>query len=735
MTVVTERELLGDPVDRVDGPLKVTGAAPYPSDVAFPDMVHAVLAQSAIGAGTISRIDTADARDSPGVLTVITHENAPALAEGPITPLGGPTPRFPLEDNRILHHGQPVAVVVAETHEQAAAAARLVMIDYDETAPVLGIDNPEASVLRNAFGLDSQRGDTSAALASADVVYDETFSLAAEINNPIGLFATVARWEGDRLSVHDSTQWPTLVRQTLATVFGVPEADVRVLVPYLGGGFGAGLKAWPHVILTALAARILDRPVKLILSRPQMFTSIGHRPEARQRLQLGATREGRLVAIDHEGTSTLGIAGANLDFITRSSRAAYACPNVATHDRQVRLNIPSTGWMRGPGTTEGNFAIESALDELSYELGIDPIELRLRNYAEVHPESGLPWSSNALRECYRVGAERFGWSARNPEIGTMRDGNWLIGYGMAGVTFGAYHAPCRAQVSISRDGRAQVRSAATDIGTGTYTVATQLAAELLGLDIGRVRVEIGDTDLPTAPQSGGSGLAMALGGAIHDATGNLLRGFLDVVANDDRSPLQHTRLEAITVTDGRIHLVDDPSVGETYVDILARHGLNEITADGELNPQHDAAGIAPAGAFAARFAEVRIDPELGLLRIARIVTAVDAGRIVNTKLARSQIIGSVVMGIGMTMLEEAVFDGGTGRVANATFSDYLIPVNADVPELDVVFVGEPDRLSPIGIKGLGEVGIVGVSAAIANAVYQATGRRIRSLPITVDQLL
>jgi CO/xanthine dehydrogenase Mo-binding subunit len=735
VTVMTERALLGDPVDRVDGPLKVTGAARYPSDVTVPDLVHAVLVQSTIGAGTMSRIDIADARDAPGVLTVITHDNAPTLAEGPNTSLGGPTPRFPLEDNRILHHGQPVAVVVAETREQAVAAAQFVIVEYDETAPVLGIDNPEVPVLRNAFARDSQRGDAGAALLSADVVYDETFSIVAEINNPIGLFATVAHWQGDRLTVHDSTQWPTLVSQTLATVFGVPEAGVRVLVPYLGGGFGAGLKPWPHVVLTALAARILDRPVKLVLSRCQMFTSIGHRPEARQRLQLGATRDGRLVAIDHEATSTLGMAGTNLNFITRMSRAAYACPNVATHDQQVRLNIPSTGWMRGPGTTEGNFAIESALDELSYELDIDPIELRLRNYAEVSPESGLPWSSNALRECYRVGGERFGWSARNSEIGAMRDGKWLIGYGMAGVTFGSYHAPCRARISVGRDGRALVTSAATDIGTGTYTVATQLAADLLGLDIGRVRVEIGDTDLPTAPQSGGSGLAMALGGAIHDAAANLLRAVLDLVDNDDGSPLQHSSLDAIAVTDGRIHLVDDPSVGETYVEVLARHRMEEITADGELNPQDDAGSTAAAGAFAARFAEVRVDPELGLLRVARLVTAVDGGRVLNTKLARSQIIGSVVMGIGMTMLEQVVFDAGTGRIANASFSDYLIPVNADIPELDVVFVGEPDKLSPIGIKGLGEVGIVGVSAAIANAVYHATGRRIRSLPITIDQLL
>jgi xanthine dehydrogenase YagR molybdenum-binding subunit len=484
-----------------------------------------------------------------------------------------------------------------------------------------------------------------------------------------------------------------------------------------------------------LAARVVDRTVKLVLTRPQMFSSVGHRPETRQRLRLGATRDGRLVAIDHEGTSTRATEDADIQPASLETGAAYACPNVATRDRLVRLNIPVPGWLRGPGTTEGNFALESALDELSYTLHIDPIELRLRNYAEVQPLSGLAWSSKALRDCYRVGAERFGWTKRTPAIGSMREGNWLVGYGMAGVTFGGAQLPCQVKISIRRDGSAHVRSAATDIGTGTYTVATQLAAELLGLDLGQVRVEIGDSDLPPAPPSGGSGLATSLGGAIHDAAGNLLRAFLSVLAEDDRSPLQARRPADVTVRDGRIHLVDDPSVGETYSDILARHELDELTADGEINPRPEGAGMAPSGPFAARFAEVRIDAELGLLRVARIVSAVDAGRILNEKLARSQIIGATVLGIGMTMLEETIFDSGTGRIANATFGDYLIPVNADVPDLDVVFVGELDKFSPIGTKGLGEIGIVGVSAAIANAVYHATGRRIRSLPITIDQLL
>jgi xanthine dehydrogenase YagR molybdenum-binding subunit len=389
--------------------------------------------------------------------------------------------------------------------------------------------------------------------------------------------------------------------------------------------------------------------------------------------------------------------------------------------------------MRGPGTTQGNFALESALDELSYALGIDPIELRLRNYTDVHPVSGQPWSSKSLRECFRVGAERFGWERRTPEIGSIRDGNWLVGYGMAGVTFTPGEAPCQATVSIRRDGTAQMRSAATDLGTGTYTIATQVTAELLGLDVDRVHVEIGDSDLPFAPYSGGSAMALSLSGAIQDAVGNLVRAFLDVVADDESSPLRGRTPGEVTTTKGGIHLVDAVSIGETYLDMLTRHGLPEITANGGRNPWANGAS-PPLGSFAARFAEVHVDADLGLLRVARIVSAVDAGRILNEKLARSQVIGGAVMGIGMTMLEENVFDP-TGRIANATFGDYLIPAHADVPDLDAVFVGAPDTVRPMGIKGLGEISCVGVSAAIANAVYHATGRRIRSLPITVEQLL
>ena len=734
MTTARREAIIGEPVDRVDGPLKVTGAAPYPSDFTFPDLTHAVVVQSTIAAGTITGIDAANAEAAPGVLAVITHENAPALLEGPMTPLG-PSPPVPLKDNRILHQGQHVVVVVARTREDARAAARLVEIDYEQAAPLLSIDDPRAPVLVNRWGQDVDRGDVTAALAAAEVVYDEVFTTAAVTPNPMGLFATVARWEGNRLTVHDASQDPMLVRKTLATVFDLPETDVRVLVPYLGGGFGSGLRVWPHVILTALAARVVGRPVKLVLTRPQMFTSVGHRPESLQRVRLGATRDGRLVAVDHDGLSTMGVLDeGGIEPVAGVTGNAYSCPNVATHDRRARLHIPSPHWMRGPGTTQGNFAVESALDELSYKLGIDPIELRLRNYAEVHPGSGRPWTSKALRECYGAGAERFGWARRTPQIGSMRDGNWLVGYGMAGVTFTSGQARCQASVSIRRDGTAHVRSAATDLGTGTYTIATQVTAEWLGLGIDQVHVEIGDSDLPFAPYSGGSGMATSLSGAIQDAVGKLVRAFLDVVADDESSPLRGRSPDEVTTTKGGIHVLDAPMVGETYADILARHGLPEITADGERDPQANG-GPPPNGSFAARFAEVRVDTDLGLLRVARIVSAVDAGRILNVKLARSQIIGGTVMGIGMTMLEEMVFDPETGRIANATFGDYLIPANADVPDLDVVFVGTPDTVRPIGIKGMGEISGVGLSAAIANALYHATGRRIRSLPITIEQLL
>lgn len=732
MTTAAETaRLVGAGVDRVDGPAKVTGAAPYPADFGFANLAHAVLVQSTVAAGRILRLATSRAEASPGVLTVITHRNAPRLARAPGGLGIGPPP--PLQDDRIVHHGQHIAVVVAETLEQAAAAARLVQAEYETAEPLLDAADPRAEQVVNPSGRDVSRGDVAAGMAAAEVIVDATYTTPAQTNNPLGLFASTAYWDGDLLTVHDSTQGPTFVRAALAGAFGVPESAVRVLAPFVGGAFGAGLRTWPHVVLAALAARMVDRPVKLVLSRAQMFTSVGYRPPTVQHLRIGATRTGELVAIDHEGIEPTALEDEYAESLTRGTSVLYDCPHLSGRTRQVRLNVACPTWMRGPGESPGVYALECALDELAWELGLDPVELRLRNYAEAHPQTGLPWASKALRACYEQGAERFGWARRTPEPRSMRHGRLLVGYGMASAYYGYVQVPCQARASLGRDGVAFVRSAATDIGPGTYTVMTQVAAGILGLPLDRVRFELGDSSMPPAPLQGGSGLTAALGSAVHDACQQLLRAFVELAAGDVESPLRGCLVSDVTAVDGHISPAHAAGPGETYTAILARHGLDELSADGASARRRDLE--AEPGIFAAKFAEVEVDPDLGLVRVTRLVAAVDGGRILNEKTATSQIIGGTVGGIGMALLEETVSDPGTGRIANATLGDYLVAVNADVPDIDVIFVGEPDPMNPIGVKGIGEVAIVGVAPAIANAVFHATGRRIRSLPITPEQLL
>ena len=706
MTTATQTAgLVGAGVDRVDGPAKVTGEARYPADFGFEDLAYAVLVQSTIAAGRIRRIDTAPAEAAPGVLAVITHENAPRLARAPGGLGIGPPP--PLQHDRIVHHGQHIAMVVARTLEQATAAARLIQIGYEETEPLLDIDDPRAKQVENAAGRDVSRGDVEAGLAAAEVVVAATYTTPTQTNNPLGLFATTAYWDGDLLTVHDSTQGTAFARASLAATFGIGESAVRVLAPFVGGAFGAGLRTWPHVVLAAVAARMVDRPVKLVLTRAQMFTSVGYRPATVQHVKLGATRAGELVAIDHEGIEPTALEDDYTESLTRATAVLYDCPNLAGRTRQRKLNVACPTWMRGPGEAPGVFALECALDELAYELGMDPIELRLRNYADVHPSSGRPWSTKALRACYEQGADRFGWARRSPQPRSMRDGRYLVGYGMASAYYGYVQVPCQARVTLGLDGVAVVRSAATDIGPGTYTVMTQVAAEVLRLPLERVRLELGDSAMPRAPLQGGSGLTAALGSAVHAACTELVRSFTE--------------------------LAGSPPAADTYPGMLARHQLTELSADGASARRTDL--DAEPGIFAAKFAEVRVDPDLAEVRVTRFVAAVDGGRILNEKTAASQIIGGTAGGIGMALLEQTLSDPGTGRIANATFGDYLVAVNADVPDIDVIFTGEPDPINPVGVKGIGEVAIVGVAPAIANAVFHATGRRLRALPITAEQLL
>ena len=753
MSTTTRAGLLGTPLDRVDGRLKVMGAATYPIDVSLPGMAHAVLVQSTVTSGRIRHIAVDAAERAPGVFAVITHVNRPPLAQGPILE-NGPQPLPPLQSDAVLHYGQHVAMVVAETREQANAAAALIEVTYQRDTPVLTYEDGRASQVSHPWTPDHVRGDVSSALAAAGVRVNQTYTTAANTNNPIGLFATVAVWDGDALTVHDTTQYPHGVRESLAAVFNIDPAGVRVLVPFVGGAFGAGLRVWPHVPLAVLAARITRRPVKLVLTRAQMFTSIGHRPNTVQQLSLGASRDGQLTAIEHVSLSPIGMADEMINLVTNGTLIAYACPNISTRARQVRQSIPIPGWMRAPGEAEGSFALESAIDELSYALNIDPIELRVRNHAHVHPDTGLPWSSNALLDCYRQGAERFGWSARNPEPRSMRNGAQLLGYGMARGALGAYQPPCKAIASIRRDGTAYVRSGSTEIGPGPCTVMTMLAADCLGVPIERVRFGLGDTAMPRAPHAGGSGLTGALGNAVRAACVSLVRAFVNLVNDDEMSPLKGCRLEDITARNGGIQITGEAARFETYADILRRHDLDELTIEGESVPPGENSSatmtvqagrfipytapstrtLAHAGGYSAHFVEVHVDADLGTIRVARVVSAVDGGRILNPKTARSQIIGGIAMGIGMALLEETVSDR-TGRLVTTSLAEYVVAVNADVRNVDVLFVGEPDSMTALGTKGIGELSITGMAAAIANAVYHATGTRIRSLPISIEKML
>jgi xanthine dehydrogenase YagR molybdenum-binding subunit len=753
MSAETTLDVVGTARDRVDGRLKVTGAATYPIDVAIAGMAHAVLVQSTVTSGRIRHIDIDAAERAPGVLAVITHLNAPPLARGPETPIG-PQPLPPFQNDAVLHYGQHVAMVVAETREDANAAAALIEVSYEPNTPVLSFDDLRVSPVYHPWTPDRDRGDVAAALAAADVRVTQTYTTAENANSPIGLFATVAVWEGDALTVHDTTQYPHAVRDSLAQAFSIDPAAVRVLVPFIGGAFGAGLRVWPHTTLAALAARVTNRPVKLVLTRAQMFTSIGHRPNTIQQVSLGASRDGQLTAIEHVSQSSIGMADELINLVTHGTFNAYASRNVSTRATQVRQSIPIPGSMRAPGEAEGSFAVESAIDELSYALSIDPIELRIRNHAHVQPESGLPWSSNALLDCYRHGAEHFGWSDRTTTPRSMRLGHVLVGYGMSRAALVAYQPPCKVIASIRRDGTAVLRSGSVDMGPGPYTVMTMLAAECLGIPVERIQFGLGDSSMPAAPQEGGSGLTGALGNAVQATCVDLVRAVVDRITGDEASPLRGCRLEGITVRDGGVQITDDPARFETYADILNRHHVDEITVEGESAAPGEASSAtmivrsgrfspytppatgtrAHAGGYAAHFVEVHVDPDLGTVRVARVVSAVDGGRILNPKTARSQILGGIAMGIGMALLEETVSDRA-GRLVTTSLAEYVVATNADVRKIDVLFVGQPDPMTPLGTKGIGELAITGMAAAIANAVYHATGLRVRSLPISIEKVL
>jgi len=738
--------VIGKAIARVDGRLKVTGAARYCAEMPIPKLVHAVLVDSAIAKGRLVEIDTQVAAAASGVLAVLTHHNAPRIVPSPVA-LGfdgqdgaAGEQHVPLQDERIHYSGQHIGVVIAETLEQATHAASLVQVRYEVEPPVV---NMQAG-MEHAFApdhvwgdpADTKQGDVAKGLADATVKIDQIYTTAMQHHNALEPHATIAVWEDDHLTLYEPTTWVYGTRKAVAHWLQMPLDKIRVIQHFVGGSFGYKGPTWTHVVLAAIAARYVNRPVKLVLTRRQEFFTVGYRPQVQHRIQLGATATGQLTALMHHAIARTSTFDRRVVApVTRTSRKIYACPNIATTYRLVPTNLGGPFTMRGPGETPGLFAIESAMDELAYALQIDPIELRLHNHADVDPETGKPWSSKSLKECYQQGAERFGWHQRHPQPSSMRDGDRFVGWGMATMAYDARFSPASASAQLFADGRVLVQSATCDQGTGSYTIMGQIAADTLGLPMASIRFELGDTQMPEAPISAGSKTTSSVGSAIHAATTALRRKLLALAFNDPNSPLYGYAEAEVTVEDGRCCLKDNPNQGQTYVEILQQHQMESISAQERVQPDEDVEKFTHYS-FGAHFAEVQIHPGLGELRVTRYVGAFAAGRIVNPKTAHSQLIGGIIWGIGMALLEQSVVDPHLGRVVNSNLAEYLVPTNADIPLIDAFFIEEEDpNVNRIGTKGIGEIGTVGAAAAIANAVYHATGKRIRDLPITIDKLI
>ncbi|HXI54440.1 MAG TPA: xanthine dehydrogenase family protein molybdopterin-binding subunit, partial [Polyangia bacterium] len=648
-----------------------------------------------------------------------------------------------LQDDLILYNDQPVAVVVADTLERAQHAARLIDVQYVSTVPNIDLlrerTPPYAPEKITRGSTDTHTGNFDRAAADAPVRVDQTYTTPTENHHPMEPHGTVAVWRGDdHLTVYDSTQGVFGARRRLAALFGLAPQNIRVISLFIGGAFGSKGTPWSHVPLAVMAARVVERPVRLVLTRHQMFSLVGHRPVTRQHLILAADRQGKLLAVSHEVQSATSRFDEFVEPSASQTRMLYACPNIRTSHRLIRLDIPTPTFTRGPGEASGTYALESAMDELSYAVGLDPLELRLRNYTDVDPESGRPFSSKSLRECYRQGAARFGWDRRDAKVRSMRDGHQLIGWGMATSTYPAGQSVASAMARVQADGSAVIQTGSQDLGTGTYTIMAQIAADALGLSVDVVRVQLGDTQLPEAPLSAGSRTASSVGSAVRGAAAMARAKLVAMALADPKSPLHGLAEGQVGVADGHLYPQDDPDNPgrrDSYDAILKRAGQEEVTALYQAQEKPDRKNYSHHS-FGAQFAEVRVDEDLGEVRVARLVGAFAGGKILNAKTARSQLMGGMVWGIGMALLEETRRDARTGRVVTRDLADYHLPVNRDVPAIDVITVEEDDaHVNEVGAKGLGEIGITGAAAAIANAVYHATGKRIRELPITLDKLL
>ncbi len=771
-------ETVGKPIDRVDGRLKVTGGATYSAEFDIKNMVHGVAVLSTITKGRIKNINTSIAEKSPGVVGVMTYKNSMQLHFPSSSDPGGgkfaEKDLLPLQNDRVFYNGQIIAVAMAETFEQAEHASTLIKVDYQMEDPNFDLEKNLAKAYKPASGLDGaevqiKRGNADDALKTASVKIEQTYTTPVYHHNAMEPHATIALWQGETLLIYDATQSVAGVKSLMSSMLGVPKEKVRVVSYYIGGGFGSKGFSWPNTVLAAMSAKQVGRPVKLVLSRQQMFTTAGRRSQTIQKIALGAAQNGKLSAIKHDTTVESSFVDEFVETAGVATTMLYSSPNLDVSHSLVRLNKVTPCPMRAPGEAPGTYALEVAMDELAYQSKVDPVQLRLINYAEEEEQKHKKFSSKNLRECYQRGADMIEWGKRNPQPGSMREGKYLVGYGMATATYPANRSASSAKAILFADGHAEIMCATQDIGTGTYTVMTQAAADALGLPIEKVIVKLGDSEYPKGANSGGSQVTASVGPAIRAASLGLVSKIVEMAVADAKSPLHGQKEPAIVAQNGGIYLRSKPETGEQYTDILKRQGLQDLQAQAatkvstrqqtEANPA--TAGSAEAEiekesksnqavqqdekldrkpfsfhSFGAHFVKVLVDPDLGTVRVEKVVGVMDIGTVMNLKTATNQIMGGMIFGIGMALMEETHYDPNRGRPVTRDLANYLVPVNADMPDFQIEFINKPDTIiSPIGARGIGEIGITGITAAINNAIYHATGKRIRNLPVTPDKLL
>ena len=733
--------IIGAAVPRIDGPLKTTGTAQYSADFHFANLAHAMPVQSTIASGSIKRLDISTAEKMPGVLLILHHGNIDTMGRiYRVTPNdSNATPseaRPPLEDETIYYWGQYVAVVVADTLEQATAAARAVKVEYSQSPSSL---KPSLAGYAGKRKSVSARGEVDKAFAAAPVKIDQNYVTPVETHNPIEMHATVATWEGDKVTLYETSQGVVNHRMVMAQVLGIPRENVQVITRFLGSGFGGKLFPWPHSALAAVAAKQLQRPVKLSLTRKMMFTNVGHRPRCEQQIKIGATPDGKLLSLRQDYLNHTSFIDEIDEGCGEATPYLYSVPNLEVTSALVQRNTGTPSPMRGPGAVPGLFALESAMDELAIALKIDPVELRLRNEPTKDEGTGQQFSSRHLKECFETGMKQFGWEKRNPVVGSMRRDGKVLGWGMAGASWGAYRFNCTATVELCANGRVCVRCATQDVGTGTYTIFAQVMHEKIGIPFDRIDVILGDSALPEGPMSGGSWATASSLPAISAAAGNAAKTLAQIAASTPGSPYFNADPAKLTISEGRMYSADPlAGAGIPFEKLIQLAKLSGVTGEGKTISTSDdpKAKDLSLHSYGAQFVEVEWEPAIARLRVNRVVTVIDGGRIINLKAATNQILGAVVMGVGMGMLEQTVYDQRSGQPINGSMADYLMATCADTPKIEVTFLDHPDlAMNEYGARGVGEIGLAGVAPAITAAVYHATGIRVRELPVRIEDLL